>query len=62
MHAIIVSETVRRIFGRDEGQDLLEYALLVALIAIVAFGAVQTVGTTINSVFWDYIASATDPI
>ena len=29
----------------DEGQDLLEYALLVALIAIVAVGAVTTAGT-----------------
>ena len=29
----------------DEGQDLLEYALLVALIAIVAVGAVTAAGT-----------------
>jgi Flp pilus assembly pilin Flp len=43
--------------ARDEesGQDLLEYALLVALIVLVAIGAVATVGTTINSVFWSYI-------
>src|SRR5689334_20467415 len=31
-----------RSFAKDEsGQDLLEYALLVALIALVAFGAIQ---------------------
>ena len=42
---------------RDEsGQDLLEYALLVALIALVAVGAITTVGTTIQGVFWNYIA------
>jgi Flp pilus assembly pilin Flp len=43
---------------RDEGQDLLEYGLLVALIALVAFGAVSTVGQTIYNVFWNAIGSA----
>ena len=37
----------------DEGQDLLEYALLVALIAIVAVGAVTTAGTTVRDIFTD---------
>jgi Flp pilus assembly pilin Flp len=40
----------------ESGQDLLEYALLVALIALVAMSAVTTVGTTINTVFWTYIS------
>jgi len=43
---------------RDEGQDLLEYALLVALIALGAAGAVTTVGQTVSTVFWDVIAAA----
>jgi Flp pilus assembly pilin Flp len=42
----------------DDGQDLLEYALLCALIALVAFGAVQTVGNTINTVLWQVIAAS----
>src|SRR5690349_15117671 len=38
-----------RMFANDEsGQDLLEYALLVALIALVAFGAVQLAGGSVN--------------
>jgi Flp pilus assembly pilin Flp len=37
----------------DEGQDLLEYALLVALIAIVAVGAVTTAGETVAAIFED---------
>ena len=42
---------VRR-FTRDEsGQDLLEYALLVALIALVAFGAVKLAGNSVNAIF-----------
>ena len=35
----------------EEGQDLLEYALLVALIAIVAVAAVTAAGTSVKSVF-----------
>ena len=35
----------------DEGQDLLEYALLVALIAIVAIGAVTLAGTKVDAIF-----------
>jgi pilus assembly protein Flp/PilA len=35
----------------DDGQDLLEYALLVALIAIVAVGAVTAAGQTVNGIF-----------
>jgi Flp pilus assembly pilin Flp len=37
---------------------LLEYALLVALIAVVAAGAVTQVGNTVNTVLWEVIAAA----
>jgi Flp pilus assembly pilin Flp len=35
----------------DAGQDLLEYALLVALIALVAYAAIETSGQQINTLF-----------
>ena len=35
----------------EEGQDLLEYALLVALIALVAIGAVQAAGGSVSAIF-----------
>lgn len=35
----------------DEGQDLLEYALLVALIAIVCVVAVTSTGTSVSAIF-----------
>jgi pilus assembly protein Flp/PilA len=35
----------------EEGQDLLEYALLVALIALVAVGAVTAAGTSVSTIF-----------
>ena len=43
---------------RDEGQDLIEYGLLAALIAVVAIAGVSTLGTTISTVFWDSIGQA----
>ncbi len=44
---------LRRFVNDESGQDLLEYALLVALIAIVAFGAVQLAGGQVNRIFTD---------
>lgn len=35
----------------EEGQDLLEYALLVALIALVAVAAVGAAGGSVNTIF-----------
>jgi pilus assembly protein Flp/PilA len=35
----------------EDGQDLLEYALLVALIALVAVGAVTLAGKNVNTIF-----------
>ena len=46
-----------RLRRSEEGQDLLEYGVLAALIALVALGAVTSVGQTINTVFWTAIAN-----
>ena len=50
--------TISRLVLRDDGQDLLEYGLLVALIALVAVVSITTLGTTINTVFWSGIGQA----
>ena len=42
----------------EDGQDLLEYGLLAALIAVFALGAVAALGNTISSVFWTAIANS----
>ena len=42
---------VKSFANQEDGQDLLEYALLVALIAIVAIGAVTLAGTTVSGIF-----------
>lgn len=35
----------------EEGQDLVEYGLLVALIALVCIATIAPLGTTVNSMF-----------
>ena len=47
---------MRTLMRDDSGQDLLEYALLAALIAVVAMAGITTLGNTINTVFWQTIA------
>ena len=49
---------IRTIVREQSGQDLIEYAMLVALIAIVAFGAVTSVGNVINQTLWQVIAAS----
>ena len=51
-----VARFVKRLTRDESGQDLLEYGLLAALIALVAVAAVTTVGSTIQGVFWTYIS------
>ena len=42
----------------EEGQDLLEYGLLAALIVVVAMAGLTTLGNTIYTVFWSSIGQA----
>jgi len=45
-------------FGsRCDGQDLIEYGLLAALIAVIAVAAMTTVGTTLNTLFYQVFPS-----
>ena len=53
---------LRAFVRNDEGQDLLEYALLVALIAIVCIIAVGTTGTNVNAIFEEIGAQLGDAL
>jgi pilus assembly protein Flp/PilA len=46
-----VAERLRRMLGEERGQDLIEYALVVALIAFAAAAGMTTVATKINAAF-----------
>ncbi|HTP43000.1 MAG TPA: hypothetical protein VMJ13_00460 [Candidatus Acidoferrum sp.] len=42
---------LKRLWIEEEGQDLTEYALLLALIALGAITAMRSIASTINNVF-----------
>ena len=48
---------IYRFVVRNDAQDLTEYGLLAALIAIAALAAVTTLGETIRNVSWSPIAN-----
>ena len=51
---------LRKFAYAEDGQDLLEYALLVALIALVAVVGITTTGTNVSLIF-GRIATALAP-
>ncbi len=44
-------ETLRRLVRDDDGATMVEYGLLVALIAIAAITAIKLVGTNLSTLF-----------
>jgi pilus assembly protein Flp/PilA len=42
---------LRNFFAREEGQGLVEYALILVLIAIVVITILTTLGTNVEAVF-----------
>jgi Flp pilus assembly pilin Flp len=56
---------MKRIYGfiaefasRCDGQDLMEYGLLAALIAVIAVAAMTGLATTLNNLFYQTFPSA----
>jgi pilus assembly protein Flp/PilA len=47
----LVVTRLRSLVRDDSGQDLLEYALLIALIALVCVAAVGLAGTAVKTIF-----------
>jgi pilus assembly protein Flp/PilA len=52
-----VIEFLHRIVHEEEGQDMVEYALILGLISIIAVAAVTTTGTKINTI-WENVRDA----
>ena len=46
-----VTHMLRNFFAREEGQGLVEYALILVLIAIVVIGILTVLGNQVSSVF-----------
>jgi Flp pilus assembly pilin Flp len=48
---------LRSLLFNDEGQDIAEYAVMVAVILIIVVGTIRLIGTNTNTVFSN-VASA----
>lgn len=46
-----MTNLMKRLWQEEEGQDLVEYGLLLVLIALVAIASVTAVGSNINKIF-----------
>jgi Flp pilus assembly pilin Flp len=42
---------LRRLWPENKGQDVAEYAVLLAVILVIVIGAVQLIGSNANTVF-----------
>jgi len=61
MHALsIIRMWMQRRCTTDTGASLVEYALLVSLIAVVALVAISNLGTGVNDQFQDFTNSLND--
>ena len=47
----LLSIRLKNLLASEDGQDLVEYALIVAMIAFAATTSISTLATTINNVF-----------
>jgi pilus assembly protein Flp/PilA len=48
-----------KVWKEDGGQDIAEYALMLAVILLIVVGAVTTIGTNANAVFNSVASSLT---
>jgi len=53
----IMKELLVRFVREDEGQDLVEYALLIAFIALLCIAGMQVLGQGVNKKFTDISSS-----
>lgn len=52
-----MSETLRRLWLEDSGQDIAEYAVMLAVILVLVVGTIRLIGSNANNVFSN-VASA----
>ena len=46
-----MSRFIRRIWTEDEGQDIAEYAVMLAVILVIVVGTIRLIGSNANNVF-----------
>lgn len=46
-----MSNLIRRMWAEEQGQDIAEYAVMVAVILIIVVGTIRLIGSNSNTVF-----------
>ncbi len=44
-------DTFRKIWANDDGQDIAEYAVMLAVILVISIGTIKLIGANANNVF-----------
>jgi Flp pilus assembly pilin Flp len=48
---LIMTNLIRNLWLNEEGQDIAEYAVMLAVILVIVIGTVRLIGTNANTVF-----------
>ena len=51
----------RRLWRHDEGQDIAEYAVMLAVILVIVVGTIRLIGSKANTVFSNAASQFNDP-
>ena len=46
-----MSELIRKLWSEDAGQDIAEYAVMLAVILVLVVGTIRLIGTNANNAF-----------
>lgn len=50
-------QLLRKLWGEQEGQDIAEYAVMLAVILVIVVGTVRLIGSNANTVFSNVASS-----
>ena len=48
---VIMIDRLRRLWSQQEGQDIAEYAVMLAVILVLVVGTIRLIGSSANNVF-----------
>jgi len=51
MGGLEMNDILRRLWRKEEGQDIAEYAVMLAVILVIVVGTIRLIGSNANNVF-----------
>lgn len=48
---VVMAALIRRIWSEDQGQDIAEYAVMLAVILVLVVGTIRLIGSNANNAF-----------